>query len=215
VDDSSQQADSQPELAGLADDECGWQQPTGRLTARVGWLGLRVASHLALCLHSSPEWPIPVSMGYNDRTINTDIAIIIIRLDNSTMQMQPTVTDGVAWSVCLSVGLTVTVFSPAKSTELIEMQFGLWTRVRPSKHVLDGVHNGATWQIRLNYTCAAAMQPYIKSLWPLVIITIHYSKINTYQKFFGLNWWLSMQAVSVMLPSAVDVPYTVMEPSSL
>ena len=47
--------------------------------------------------------------------------------------------------------------------------------------------------------------------------TIHYSKITKtfYQKFFGLNWWLSMHAVSVMLPSAVEVPYTVTEPSLL
>ena len=31
-----------------------------------------------------------------------------------------------------------------------------------------GVHIGATWRIRLNDTCAAAMRPYIKLLWLLV-----------------------------------------------
>jgi len=42
--------------------------------------------------------------------------------------------------VCLSVGLSVTVESPAKTTEPIEMPFGLWTRVGPSKHIRRGAH---------------------------------------------------------------------------
>ena len=33
-----------------------------------------------------------------------------------------------------------------------------------------GVHIGATWIIRLNRPCAAAMRPYVKLLWPLVLI---------------------------------------------
>ena len=44
--------------------------------------------------------------------------------------MQPIVTDGVAWSV--------TVVIPAKTAELIEMLFGLWTWVGPGNHVFDG-----------------------------------------------------------------------------
>jgi len=36
---------------------------------------------------------------------------------------------------------------------------------------LMGGHNGATWQIRLNRSSAAAMRPYVKLLWPLVIIS--------------------------------------------
>jgi len=32
-----------------------------------------------------------------------------------------------------------------------------------------GVHIVATWRIRLNRPCAAAMRPYVKLLWPLVI----------------------------------------------
>jgi len=33
-----------------------------------------------------------------------------------------------------------------------------------------GVHNGDTWRIRLNRPCAAAMRPYVKLLWSLVLI---------------------------------------------
>ena len=55
--------------------------------------------------------------------------------------MRPTVTDRVAWSVGLSVAAvcrSVTVVSPAKTAEPIEMPFGLRTQVCPGKHVLDG-----------------------------------------------------------------------------
>jgi len=34
---------------------------------------------------------------------------------------------------------SVTIVSPAKTAELIKMPFGLWTRVGPRNHVLDGV----------------------------------------------------------------------------
>jgi len=40
--------------------------------------------------------------------------------------------------VCLSVDRSVTVVSPVKTTEPIEMPFGMWIRVGPVKHVLDG-----------------------------------------------------------------------------
>jgi len=40
--------------------------------------------------------------------------------------MRPIATDGVAWSVCLSVCLLVTFVSPAKTVERIKMQFGGW-----------------------------------------------------------------------------------------
>jgi len=53
--------------------------------------------------------------------------------------MRPIVTDRVAWSVGRSVGLSVTLVSPAKTAEPIEMPFGLRTRVSPRNHVLDGV----------------------------------------------------------------------------
>jgi len=45
------------------------------------------------------------------------------------------VTDEVSRSVCLSV----TIVSPAKSAEPVEMPFGLWTWVGQRNHVLDGV----------------------------------------------------------------------------
>jgi len=41
-------------------------------------------------------------------------------------------------SDCLSVRLLVTSVSRAKTDEPIEMLFGLWTRVGPGNHVLDG-----------------------------------------------------------------------------
>jgi len=41
--------------------------------------------------------------------------------------------------VCLSVCLSVMIMSPAKTAELIEMLFGLWTRVGRRKYVLDQI----------------------------------------------------------------------------
>ena len=59
--------------------------------------------------------------------------------------MRPIVTDGVAWCVGRSVGLSVclcvTLISPAKRAAPIEVPFGLRTRVGPTNHVLDGVQN--------------------------------------------------------------------------
>jgi len=39
-------------------------------------------------------------------------------------------------------------------------------------NVLSCGRIGATWQIRLNRPSAAAMRPYVKLLWPLVIIVV-------------------------------------------
>ena len=52
--------------------------------------------------------------------------------------MRSIVTDRVAWSVDLSVCLSVTVVSPAKMAEQIEMPFELRSRVGPGNHVLVG-----------------------------------------------------------------------------
>ena len=38
----------------------------------------------------------------------------------------------------LTVGLSDTIVSPAKTAEPIEMPFWVWTRVGPVNHVLDG-----------------------------------------------------------------------------
>jgi len=62
--------------------------------------------------------------------------------------------------VCLSVFLSVCHnVSPVKTAEPIEMSLGMWTQAGPRKHVLDGVRIGATWRIRPNRPCAAAMRP--------------------------------------------------------
>jgi len=45
--------------------------------------------------------------------------------------MRPVATDGEAWSLCLSV----TIVSPAKTAEPIEMLFGMWTRLGQRNHV--------------------------------------------------------------------------------
>jgi len=63
-----------------------------------------------------------------------------------------------------------------KTAEPIDLPFGLWTRVdrkstssiifaRWSHCVHMGQHIGATWRIRLNRSCAAAMRSYVKLLW--------------------------------------------------
>jgi len=52
--------------------------------------------------------------------------------------MRPIVTDRVAWSVCLSVGRSVPIFSAAKTAEPIEMPFGVWIQIGPRNHVPDG-----------------------------------------------------------------------------
>jgi len=48
--------------------------------------------------------------------------------------MQPILTDRVAWSV----GLSVTLVTPAKTAAPIELPFWLRTWVAPGNHVLDG-----------------------------------------------------------------------------
>jgi len=48
--------------------------------------------------------------------------------------------------------------SCANMAQPIEMPFGLWTWVGPSKHVLHVVRTGATGRIRLNRPCLAALQ---------------------------------------------------------
>jgi len=65
--------------------------------------------------------------------------------------MRPIVTNRVVRSVCMSVGRSVAVVTPAKTAEPIEMPFvlRLRTRVGPRKHVLGGDEH---WQHLLNTT---------------------------------------------------------------
>jgi len=76
--------------------------------------------------------------------------------------------------VCQCVSLSVTIESPAKTAEPIEMPFGLWIQVGAGNHVLDGgpVPHGkgklrrGEEAARCKYTeyrpCAATMRPFIK-----------------------------------------------------
>ena len=67
--------------------------------------------------------------------------------------MWPIITDRLrrlVWSVCLSVSQSVsqssvTIVSPAKTAEPVEMPFGLWTLVVPRNHLLDG-GAGTPWK---------------------------------------------------------------------
>jgi len=65
----------------------------------------------------------------------------------NTTWMWPVTTDEVTWSVSLLVCLSLMVVSAAKTAKPIEMLFGIWTRVGPRKHVLDG---GAYWRNLVN-----------------------------------------------------------------
>jgi len=47
-----------------------------------------------------------------------------------------------------------------KTAELMEIPFGMCTRVGPRKYVLDGSHVVATWRIQLNHPCAMEMWPF-------------------------------------------------------
>ena len=49
-----------------------------------------------------------------------------------------------------------------------------------AQYWLYGVHIGATWRIRLNRPCAAAMRPYVKLLWPLVVATAAAAVVATF-----------------------------------
>jgi len=73
----------------------------------------------------------------------------------------------------------------AKIAELIDLPFGLWTLVGRRKHKFNCIcqvapvspygrahHIGATWGMRLNRLSAAAMRPYVRLLWPLVVLLL-------------------------------------------
>jgi len=85
--------------------------------------------------------------------------------------MRPIVTDQAAWSVGLSVGLSVTIVSPAKFAELIDMLFGMWTRVGdPRNHVSDG---SAHWRNLAN-TIEPSMSGGDAALGQITLTTCYY-----------------------------------------
>jgi len=67
-----------------------------------------------------------------------DHLLLLGRITVLRTQMWSIVTVGVECSVGLSVRLSVTVVSPSKTAELIEIPFGLWARVGSRNRVLDG-----------------------------------------------------------------------------
>jgi len=60
--------------------------------------------------------------------------------------MRPIATDTVCWSICLSVMTVSAAMSTAKTAELIEMPFLIWTWVDPRNHVLDRGPDPLTWR---------------------------------------------------------------------
>ena len=61
------------------DGGCGFWQPTGGLTARVVWPGLRVGGRLAPChIHHMNRVNSRSGFSYDDSTINVVVGIIII-----------------------------------------------------------------------------------------------------------------------------------------
>jgi len=90
-------------------------------------------------LHSSNQsrelWQWP---RHNDSTINI-VTDIIIRPHPSATYVDAVYCYRLSIEVCLSVCLSVTIVSPAKTAEPIEMLCGLWTMGRPKEAcILDG-----------------------------------------------------------------------------
>jgi len=53
-------------------------------------------------------------------------------------------------------------------------------------------HIGATWQIQLNRPCTVAMRPYIKLLWPVLLLLYHsaWSRIWVFLQYFAkISWY--------------------------
>jgi len=92
-------------------------------SVQVGWLGLRV--HRYLALHSSNE-PDELSQWLCYDDINSIMGIFATYTDAAHCYRLSSV-------VCRSV----TLVSPAKMTEPIQMPFGLRTPLGPGNHVLD------------------------------------------------------------------------------
>jgi len=84
------------------------------------------------------------------------------------------------WSVCLPLLISPCTIKSRSSLlarahpggpgkrAVKRLWYGVVGGTIPMNHVLDGVHIGATWRIRLNRPCVAVMQPYVNLLWALV-----------------------------------------------
>jgi len=95
--------------------------------------------------------------------------------------MWPIVTDGVAWALCRSV-----CHDHQSCKNGFTDRDAVWVQDSGGPEepcsLLDRVHVGATWRIRLNRPCTATMPPYVKILWPLVIIR---SRIHGALRYFS------------------------------
>ena len=78
--------------------------------------------------------PFTVLLGPKVRLLLYSIAVLHIGLHTSLH-----VNAAYCYRVALSVSLSTTIVSPAKTAEPIEVPFGLWTRFCQRNHVLDGV----------------------------------------------------------------------------
>jgi len=83
---------------------------------------------------------------------------------NHICQMVPMCTSSIVFARWRQYAQQHSAMICGKIAELIEMPFWLWTRVGPRKHVLHGVHIGASWRIRLNRRCPAALQKRLNQL---------------------------------------------------
>jgi len=75
------------------------------------------------------------SLIYKDTSVFSAVLYLLWRIAVLRTELRPIVTDGVAWSVCLSVCHD---HEPRKTAEPIAIPFGLLIWVGPRKYVLDG-----------------------------------------------------------------------------
>jgi len=99
--------------------------------------------------------------------------MFIIRPHRSTTYVDATYCYIPSSVVCRSV----TVLSPAKTAEPIEVPFGLWTpeiwtRVGPKKHVLGGGAHRRYLPNTVEPSMCAAMRPVVQLLCPVVILLL-------------------------------------------
>jgi len=141
------------------------------------------------------------SFGISDSALVSDIAMFVLKRD---VKLQLTNSDSaLSWIQsyhtdqyqCVWAKIAITGFMWTIAARQLVMEGSL--SGRPTKcrycrytaikgrchgnHVclsIYGVYVGATWRIWLHCPCAAAVRPYVKLLWPLVIIIIHHQHHN-------------------------------------
>jgi len=93
-------------------------------------MGLSADPNKSLHITTTRVWSIESLSNYT---------LLLIRPHRSTAYVDEAYSYRLSSVVGRSVCLSVTIVSPAKTAEPIEMPFGLRTRVSPGNHVLDGV----------------------------------------------------------------------------